>query len=368
MPLRAFFLAASLVIAVTGLPGMAGAQTDVYLRLDRLENQLRQMTGLVEQLSHRNQQLESQLKRMADDNEYRFQELGAKGGGRPQPGRPSPQPGPGQPPMQSAPSPVPAAPGALPRRSDVFEPLPAGPERRADVFDPEDDPDAPGSPRLLGSIPGPSGRLNEDAPGGRNGAPMDLSALSGQIANSPPPGPMPPTGPLGPPLAGGPATAPSPQAAPGTPLPAPPRTNPNATGAPGSQIALAPTGLPRDEYDLAYGQILRKEYAQAEEQLRAFLRKYPQERLAPDANYWLGESLYQRQRYQDAAKVFLGVSKNYEKSGKAPEAMLRLGQSLAALGENDAACETLAEVTKKHPRVTPALRQTIEREQKRVQC
>ena len=40
---------------------------DLTVRLDRLENALRQLTGTIEQLQYRNQQLEMQLKRMQDD-------------------------------------------------------------------------------------------------------------------------------------------------------------------------------------------------------------------------------------------------------------------------------------------------------------
>ena len=38
--------------------------SELVLRLDRLENQVRQLTGLVEQLQYRNQQLEQQLRRV----------------------------------------------------------------------------------------------------------------------------------------------------------------------------------------------------------------------------------------------------------------------------------------------------------------
>src|SRR3954471_3027477 len=46
-------------------PQMAQASPpDLVVRLDRLENQIRQLTGLVEQLQFRNQQLEQQLRGM----------------------------------------------------------------------------------------------------------------------------------------------------------------------------------------------------------------------------------------------------------------------------------------------------------------
>src|SRR5258708_30745249 len=105
----------------------------------------------------------------------------------------------------------------------------------------------------------------------------------------------------------------------------------------GKRVVLAPSDTPKDEYDLAYGYVLRQDYALAEESLRAFLKKHPTDRLAPDANYWLGESLFQRQRYREAAESFLNVSTKHESSAKAPDSLLRLGPSLSALQGKEAA-------------------------------
>jgi tol-pal system protein YbgF len=236
-------------------------------------------------------------------------------------------------------------------------------QRRADVFDPSENPNAPGVPRVLGSLPaGPTiitGEADDEpdagapigAPGGRRaGAPLDLSTLSGQAAPDPvlaPPG-------LAAPMTGA--------------LPPPPPRNPSATGAPQQHAMLPPAATPKDEYDLAYGYLLRKDYALAEEGFRNFVRKYPNERMTAEANYWLGESLFQRQRYRDAAESFLNVSTKYERSSKAPDALLRLGQSLAALKEKEAACATFSELGRKYPRASPYIKQGVEREQKRAAC
>jgi tol-pal system protein YbgF len=131
---------------------------------------------------------------------------------------------------------------------------------------------------------------------------------------------------------------------------------------------LPPSDNPRDYYDLAYGYVLRKDYALAENGFRAFLQRFPGERLVPDAQYWLGESLFQRQRYRDAAEMFLAVSTKFDTHARAPDALLRLGQSLAAMGEREAACASLAEVMRKYPRASVAVRQGVDREQKRVRC
>jgi tol-pal system protein YbgF len=231
-----------------------------------------------------------------------------------------------------SPSPPPAAPGP----------------RRGDAFDPSLNPNAPGAPRPLGTT-APSAPLAQStdpeepvgAPGGRTaGAPLDLSTLTGLAGNAdaPPPAPRNPGG------------------------------NPGSPSG-GAQVAtLPPTDSPKDTYDLAYGYILRREYALAEDTFRQFLRRFPNDRLSSDAQYWLGESLFQRQRYRDAAELFLNVSTKFETAAKAPDSLLRLGQSLAGLGEKDAACASLAEVGRKYPRASVSVKQGVEREQKRVRC
>jgi tol-pal system protein YbgF len=185
------------------------------------------------------------------------------------------------------------------------------------------------------------------APGGRPaGAPLDLSTLAAGAAND--------------------ATLVPGMAAPAGELPPPPPRNPSATGA---QVAtLPPSDSPKDSFDLAYGYILRKDYTLAEDGFNGFLRKYPNDRLAPDAQYWLGESLFQRQRFRDAAEAFLNVSTKYDTAAKAPDALLRLGQALAALGEKEAACASFGEVLRKYPRASVGIKQGVDREQKRVRC
>lgn len=299
--------------------GEAAAESDLVVRIGRLENQLRQMTGTLEQLQFRNQQLEQQLKRMQDDYEYRFQQLS---GGKPTAPQPTaPQPAARQP---AGPSPV----------------QPVQPGRRSDVFDPNQQPGAPGAPRALGDLAsngppqlsgGPATEGVVGAPGGREaGAPLDLSSLSANPS----------------------AAAPPPAANPGPP-----------------QLAtLPPSQNPKDEYDLAYGYVLHKDYALAEQAFRDFLRRHKGDRAEPDAQYWLGEVYYQKQRYQEAAETFLIVVRNFDTAPKAPDALLRLGQSLAALHQKEAACATLAEVARKYPRASASVKRGVENEQKRARC
>ena len=106
----------------------------------------------------------------------------------------------------------------------------------------------------------------------------------------------------------------------------------------------------------------------AEDTLQAFLKKYPADRRAADAEFWLGESLFQRQRYDAAAQAFLEVSTKHAAHAKAPEALLRLAQSLSAMKQKEMSCATLAEVGRKYPKAPASVKNGVEREQKRVRC
>ena len=302
-----------------------GPGNDLLLRVDRLEAQVRQLTGMIEDLQFRNQQLAEQLRRLQDDGD-----------------RGAVPPGQAQ---------VPAAPAVV-ARPPVATAAPP-PARRGDAFDPTQNPNAPGAPRVIGSLPSSGvpvgnqlpGPAAEEPPGARvPGEPLRLSRMNGNNTGDPP-------------AAGAPVGAGDGAPASRAPVPS------------GTQVAtLPPSDSPKDNFDLAYGYIQHKDYALAEDGFRAFLRKFPSDRLAPDAEYWLGESMFQRQRYRDAAEAFLNVSTKYESTAKGPDALLRLGQSLAALGEKEAACASLGEVLRKYPRAGLSVKQGVDREQKRAGC
>src|SRR5215470_166473 len=157
--------------------------SDLIVRVDRLEAQIRQLTGVIEQLQYRNQQLEGVIRRM--------QEGGVTAAAPPRP--------------LSPPSPSAAAPAPVP---------PAA--RRGDAFDPAQNPNAPGAPHTLGSMG------SVQPPMGADAGPVGAPAPSTRSAN-----------------AGGAVTA-----------------------------TLPPSSSARDEFDLAYGYVLRKDYTLAEDGFR----------------------------------------------------------------------------------------------------
>ena len=357
------FLTLAFVLVTAGASFVTPAraqmsESELVMRLNRLEGQVRELTGQIEQLQYRNQQLEQQLARAAPAGPP---PRGAVAAPPPQPQYAQP-PAPAYPqqtyPQQTYQQQPSYQQPPLPPQQGAYPPGPRRPQagRRGDAFDPGQHPTAPGAPRSLGGGPmaaAPAENQSDEpppyvgAPGGRQaGAPLELGVMAEEATNGPPvrrevrqiPGALPP----------------------------PPPYNTSGTGQ--QQMAMAPSNTPKGEYDLAYGYVQQRDYAHADEALRAFIQKYPNDRLAADAHYWLGETLFQRQRYRDAAEFFLEVTTKHEKSGKAPESLLRLGQSLAALKEKEAACATLAEITRKYPRAGANVKTSAEREQKRVGC
>jgi tol-pal system protein YbgF len=351
--------ASLLALACALWTGNAHAQTseaDLVTRIDRLEEEIRNLTGSVEQLQYRNQQLEQTIQRLqggapAEPSRSAGQYAPPPGG---QYSSPPQYPPPSQYPQSQYPSPGPQYPppagqaaGQAPGVASVVPMAPgdAGSSagRHGDAFDPSANPAAPGAPRPLGA----STAANEPPPpvsssGGprQPGQPLDLSSPSDSSGGA--------------------------SGSRGGDLPPPPQAN---LSAPDGASAVQPLpNTPKDEYDLAYSYAQRRNFALAEDTFRDFLHKYPTDKLAPDAQYWLGESLFQDRQYHDAAESFLAVSTKYENTPRAPDALLRLGQSLAALGEKEAACASLGEVLRKYPHASVSVKQGVDREQKRTHC
>lgn len=326
--MRSLLRLGSLLLVFSALtPARAQDAADFVVRLNRLEGQVRQMSGQVEQLQHENRQLKEQLRRFQEDVEFRFQERG------------------GQRPAQTSSTSTPGSGAAS---------APRAPARRGDAFDPASQPNAAGAPRPLGApLPdaagggrgAPATALDDDTPGGSG--PLDLGEL-GRLA------------------AGQAPSQPAQAAPPSAPGQRPFGVNPGGFGS--ASNAAPAAGGTRAEYDAAYASLQQKQYEQAETAFRAFLQAHPRDRLVPEATFWLGESFLQRGRHREAAEQFLKVSTDHARSAKAPDAMLKLGIALNAMGARDQACATFAELERKFPQAGAAVKQGVDREQKRARC
>lgn len=316
-----------------------GDAAAAVLRLGRLEEQVRAMTGQIEQLQFQNRKLEDNLRKLQQDTDFRFQDL-QRGGAAPAPVRPALPLGTKR---GDAAEPD-ATPPALAAAPETATPAAAPPRRTGDAFDPDANPDAPGAPKPLGTT-APSPPLAPRL--ARPATPDDHAPLN---LMRPRAGAEAPAGPETAALA--PTVIPAPGAAPRDP---------------GGVASLVPGGT-REEYDADVGLYKQGQFEGAANGFAAFADKYPKDRLVPDAVYLAGESFAKLGRHREAAEQFLKISTDYGKSPRAPDALLRLGMSLNALGAREQACATYQEVTKRYPTATVDVRAGVDRELKRARC
>lgn len=125
---------------------------------------------------------------------------------------------------------------------------------------------------------------------------------------------------------------------------------------------------PRQIYDTGYNYLMASDYASAEATFRSFISTYPDDDLAGNAQYWLGESFFARGDYRKAAGEFLKGYKSYKDSSKAPDNLLKLGMSLQRLGQADAACQTFNELKSRYKSLPGHLSRNVDSEMRKAKC
>jgi tol-pal system protein YbgF len=135
-------------------------------------------------------------------------------------------------------------------------------------------------------------------------------------------------------------------------------------------VALAPEASvesPESLYERSNESLLRRQFGEAEAGFSNFLQKYPDHSLAGSAQYWLGETFYAQGDFKRAAANFLQGYKKYPKSRRAPDSLLKLGISLNRLGQAEQACAAYAAVSGEYPKAVDA-RRRAQAEAKRAGC
>lgn len=289
-----------------------------------LEEQLRQMNGKIEELNFQVLQMQEQIRKQQEDNEFRFQQLegGTQGG---------------QPPAQKKSD----------ATTDTNTDVAAAPPSQA----PADAASAGGKTVEDVIVESPDGDPGKVIPG--TGAPQKTFGTitvdkNGNVID-----------------AGGntQAAAPVQDSAPAG------QAQAKAGKSDSTVVAALPaTNDPEELYRNSYQFILSGDYSTAEQGFRDHISRFPKDAKAADAHYWLGESLLGQQKYRDAAETFLAASKDYPKAKKAPDMLLKLGVSLVGLKQHDVACATFSEVGKRYPDISGALKERIKQEKALAAC
>lgn len=141
-----------------------------------------------------------------------------------------------------------------------------------------------------------------------------------------------------------------------------PADNASASAAPPADSS------PQAQYNAAFGLLRRADYPDAEQALKTFIKRYPNDALAGNAQYWLGETYYVRQDYADAATAFAIGYQKYPHSGKSVDNLLKLGMSLGNLGKKSEACSAFAHLDHEFPTAPPNVKERVASEQRQMGC
>jgi tol-pal system protein YbgF len=115
-----------------------------------------------------------------------------------------------------------------------------------------------------------------------------------------------------------------------------------------------PSGSDRDNYNAAFELLKEQRYEPAASAFRQFLVTFPDSGLADNAQYWLAESNYVTQQFEQALLEFELVISRYADSRKVPDALLKVGYCNYELKRWDAARKALLRVQSDYPETTAA--------------
>jgi tol-pal system protein YbgF len=273
-------------------------------RVSQLEEQIRQLTGKIEELNFQLLQMQEQMRKVQEDNEFRFEEL--------EKGKRSDAGGKGDRTVASVPSSRTTGEASSDASADTTS---SGRSTDSAAIDPQSD--SSGS-QQLGEPPRELGKIEFDANGN----------VIGGSKNDDPAQPVENT----------------------------------------IVAALPQTDDPKVLYSQAYQLFLSGDYKSAEVAFRSHVERFPKDPADPDARYWLGEALYGQGRYQEAASVFLDNHKQFPDSKKSPENLLKLGMTLAKMRDHDVACATFASVNSRYPNISAAIKERVKNERAVNKC
>jgi tol-pal system protein YbgF len=270
--------------------GDPGGAVNAEIRMDRMESQMRDLTGRVEEFMNQVERLRQRVDQVNGDTETRLGQAPPSPGGYASAGPPPPSPR-----TRSGPS---------------ARELPADPPGPTGTLTP---PGMPPGPRLLPDGPSPiAGTLT---PPGAPTAPPELASAT----------------------------------------------------APPSARAM-PSGSSSEQYNYAFGLLKQADYPAAEAALKSFIEQHPNDPMAGNAQYWLGETYYTRGRYAEAATAFAEGYKRYPKSSKAADELLKLGMSLGRANQKQNACVVLAQLDHDFPAPGTAIKERATTEKKKLGC
>jgi tol-pal system protein YbgF len=103
-------------------------------------------------------------------------------------------------------------------------------------------------------------------------------------------------------------------------------------------------------YESAYNAFKAKKYKESRQKFEAFLKEYPKDSLASNAQFWVAETYYAEEDYAGAVVEYDALLKKYPNSEKASSALLKQGYAFIEMGDKKAAKGILEQLKTKYPK------------------
>ena len=127
-----------------------------------------------------------------------------------------------------------------------------------------------------------------------------------------------------------------------------------AGGANSGQQAAADPARENRDYETALNQFKAQKYKESAGGFAAFVQKYPDSSLAPNAQFWLGNAWYAQRDCKRAIDAQTVVTTKYPDSAKAPDAWLAISTCQQELGNPTGSRRSLEALIARYPQSTAA--------------
>lgn len=106
----------------------------------------------------------------------------------------------------------------------------------------------------------------------------------------------------------------------------------------------------------------------AENHFSIILNKYSSDKLAENAQYWLGEVYYKDKKFDKAAVAFAKGYNNYKNGSKGADSLLKLGLSMAQIGKKEEACLAFVNLPNEFKKANDSIKAKAKNEAQKLGC
>ncbi len=141
------------------------------------------------------------------------------------------------------------------------------------------------------------------------------------------------------------------QSQPGTPV-----ISPSTTVSGTNDAATSSTLSETDSYQTAVNLVLKsRKYDEAIPAFQHFIKTYPDSSYAANANYWLGQLLFNKGQLNEAKSAFQTVINKYSDSSKSANSMMKLGKIAEQQNDKALATRYYRRVMNEYPKSSDAI-------------